>query len=119
MALRFRFVNGKRVLRVTEFFNCVNVRSSVVPDRSFTIQELARRMQNGLPMPQLTSYQIYEDVGMRIVSQPKDLISAYNMAQEIERNNNTKESLKREYESKINSNVSKPDNVAQSDVKED
>lgn len=119
MALRFKFINGRRVPRTTKFFTCVSVRPVVVPDRAYSVQELARRMQNGLPMPQLTTYQIYEDVGLRIVSQPKDLISAYNMAQEIERNNNTKESLKREYESKINSNVSKSDNVAESDVKED
>lgn len=119
MALRFRFVNGRRIPRATKFFTCVSVRPLVVPDRAYSVQELARRMQNGLPMPQLTTYQIYEDVGLRIVSQPKDLISAYNMAKEIESNNNTKESLKREYESKLNSNVSASDNVVKSDAKED
>lgn len=119
MVNRFRFVDGRRVPRATRFFNCVSVRPCVVPDRAYSVQELARRMQNGLPMPQLTTYQIYEDVGMRIVSQPKDLISAFNMAQEIESNNKTKESLKREYESKLNSNVPTPDNVVKSDIKED
>lgn len=118
MAVRFRFVNGRKVPRFASSFTCVEVRPNVVPDRAFTIQELARRMQNGLPLPQLTSYQIYEDVGMRIVSQPKDLISAYNMAQEIERNNAKKEDLKREYESKLK-DVSKTDLHTESDIKKD
>lgn len=118
MAIRFKYVDGVRVPRYTKFFTCVSVRPMVVPDRAFTIQELARRMQNGLPMPQLTSYQIYEDVGMRIVSQPKDLISAYNMAQEIERNNAKKDDLKREYENKMK-DVHKSDLPPQSDVEKD
>ncbi len=119
MAQRFRFVNGKRVLRVSEFCTCVSVRPVVVPDRAFSIQELARRMQNGLPMPQITTYQVYEDVGLRLVSQPKDLITAFNMVQEIEKNNVAKENLRKEYEAKKLNDVSKPDISAKPDSKED
>ncbi len=118
MALRFKFVNGVKTPRGFRSFSCVSVRPVVVPDRAFTIQELARRMQEGLPMPQITTYQVYEDVGLRLVSQPKDLITAFNMVQEIEKNNVVKENLRKEYEAKKLSDVSKPDIFVKPDSKE-
>lgn len=92
---KYRFHNSKKVLRVNSQSSfrdaCVSV---VVPNRSFTVQDLAYRMQQGLPMPQITSYKIYDNVGLRHVSEPTDLLSAFSMSQELEQNTNKINELK-------------------------
>lgn len=85
--VKYRFVNGVRVPRSSSYDSCRHFGSdSVVPNRAISIQDLAYRLQNGLPMPQMTTYRIYDDVGLRHVSEPTDLISAFNMVKEFNDN---------------------------------
>lgn len=98
---RYRFFNGCRV-SVNSFYDSYTEVSSsvVVPSRSYTIQDLARRLQDGLPMPQMVSYRIYDDVGLNHQIEPTDLLSAYQLSSQIEENNIRKQQLIKDSELK-------------------
>lgn len=86
---KYRYKNGKRVNRVNAFDNtkiCVNVNISTVPDRAYTLEDLSNRLANGLPMPRITFYQIYEDTGMNKPPIVNDLLGVSRLEKQLDSN---------------------------------
>lgn len=99
LLMKTKFHNGRKILRQNTQYNYKNSSDSVVvPNRTFTVRELALRLQNNQDLPNMTIYQSYENTGLQHRSQPTDLISAEKMINELKSNINTKEDLLKQIE---------------------
>lgn len=84
--MKIKYHNGSLIIKKHSYNDTNTSVPCVVPNRAFTISDLAYRMEKGLPLPNLTVYRNYEDTGMVLKSQPRDIISAYNMLKEVNSN---------------------------------
>lgn len=114
---RYRFRNGVRCPRKFGFDTLRDSSLSVaVPGREFTIQDLAYRMQNGLPMPQMTVYRTYDISGIR---SPVDIIDAFELSKQIDSNLDERKRLLADTQSDVNvssSSIKSDVNVSSSEV---
>jgi hypothetical protein len=118
--MRFRFVNGKRVPRQGNFVKSNSSCGCSVPNRSYTVAELAERLAKGQPMPSLTFYRNYDDYGHAQVFRPTDLIGVQKLADSLIENGNRMDHLKQQFDKlKETVNVSESKVSTQSDAKED
>lgn len=108
--IKKRFYNGVRSPRKTSY-NKYNSRYIVVQNRSYTEAELAYRMQSGLPLPELTQYNVYSQSP---VQEPRDYIEAFDMIRRLDANNFQKVELQKQL-----NNVPKSEVPTQPDTKED
>lgn len=91
--MKIKYHNGNIVLKKFQYPKNNTSVPCVIPNRAFTIADLAYRMEKGLPLPNLTIYRNYEDTGLILKSQPKDIISAYNMLKEVKNNDSKKQEI--------------------------
>lgn len=108
--IKQRFVNGVRSPRSITY-NKYNSRYIVVQNRSYTESELAYRMQNGLPLPELTQYNVYSQSP---VQEPRDYIEAFDMIRRLDANNVQKGELQKQ----LSTNVPKSEIPPKSDTQE-
>lgn len=98
--MKVKYHNGNIVVKKYNYLNSNSSVPCVIPNRAFTIADLAYRMEKGLPLPNLTIYRNYEDTGLILKSQPRDIISAYNMLKEVKKNDSKKEDILNEIRQK-------------------
>lgn len=86
--LKYRFVNGVRTQKESLYIDKKksNSAENVVPNRAFSVDELAYRMQQGLPLPDLVTYQVYNNNNGKPIPQPTDLIGVFNLSERLSAN---------------------------------